>query len=188
MHFYWRGFIRWRDFLGLQFFLHRTFGAVSGHFFRPIHDVNFVSPQPHHRRAPKPFVFSSPSFSIWRTTKEFCQISCWYLSNLQHDYRVIPYSGGAFNARIVPVKLLKEECMQNVDLAWSTWIITGPKVSNVDALVAILHPRGLVSQITDALHYGASVLLLLRIFMFIDWQCHNEISSGVLVILELVTV
>ena len=77
----------------------------------------------------------------------------------------------------VPLKLLKEERMQNVDLARSTWIVTGPNPSDVDALVAILQQRGFVSQIRsttimqmvrdmDALHYGALALFLVFFFIF----------------------
>jgi hypothetical protein len=76
---------------------------------------------------------------------------------------------------------LKEEHtgMQNVDLARSTWIITGPEPSDVDSLVATLQPpRGLVSESQiravmqivrdmDALHFRVLVLLFLFIFMFI---------------------
>ena len=49
----------------------------------------------------------------------------------------------------VPLNLPKKEGenMQNVDLTTSTWIITGPEPSDVDALAAILQPRGLFSQI-----------------------------------------
>ena len=77
--------------------------------------------------------------------------------------------------------LLKEEHAQNVDLARSTWIITGPNPSDVDALVASLQPRrrGLFSQMIwptaivqmvrdmDALHYRVMVLLILNVIMFI---------------------
>ena len=81
----------------------------------------------------------------------------------------------------VPLNLPKEEHTQNVDLARSTWIITGPNPSDVDALVASLQPRrrGLFSKMIwptaivqmvrdmDALHYRVMVLLILNVIMLI---------------------
>ena len=94
------------------------------------------------------------------------------------SFRTRALSNGMY---CVPLDLLKEKHTQNVDLTRSTWIITGSDPNDVDALVAILHPRqGLVSQMMiwptavkqmvrdmDALHYRVFALLLLCIFMFV---------------------
>jgi hypothetical protein len=67
--------------------------------------------------------------------------------------------------------------MRNVD---STWIVTGPIINDVDALVSILRPREPVSQIRptaimrlvrdmNALHYGALALLLCAFKFIFKW-------------------
>jgi hypothetical protein len=148
------------------------------------------SPQPH-PRVPKqqsPFVLESASpvaallpasgFGVQpgdsvRLVAGIYQIP----STTIESFRTRALSNGIY---CVPLKLLKEERTQNVDLARSTWVITGPNPSDVDALVAILQLRGLVRvsqiwlttivqmvKIMDALHYRALALLLLCIFMFI---------------------
>lgn len=70
----------------------------------------------------------------------------------------------------------KEEPMRNVD---STWIVTGPNINDVDALVSILRPREPVSQMPtaimrlvrgmNALHYGALALLLCAFKFIFKW-------------------
>ena len=83
------------------------------------------------------------------------------------SFRTRALSNGSY---CVPIKLPKEERLQHVDLARSSWIITGPNPSDVDALIAILQPRGLVSQIMDALHYRTLALLLCIFNAILGWQ------------------
>jgi len=149
------------------------------------------SPQPHHR-VPKqqpgsPFVLDSASpdtalFPVSRVQplagdSVKVAVICQLPNTTIESFRTQAFSNGLYYVPLNP--LLKEEHMQNVDLARSTWIITGPNPSYVDALAAILQPqRGLVSQIRlteiiqmvkdmDALHYRVLALLLLCISMFI---------------------
>ena len=82
----------------------------------------------------------------------------------------------------VPIEPLtgssSEERTQDVDMSLSTWLVTGPKITDVDALVANLQPRRNVWWIrpiaimqkvrhSDALHYGALALFLLYLSSFI---------------------
>ncbi|KAF8806263.1 hypothetical protein BYT27DRAFT_6646338 [Phlegmacium glaucopus] len=96
-------------------------------------------------------------------------------------------SNGIYSVPVEPLSgpSSSEESMQNINLSPpSTWIVTGPKFSDVDALVAVLRPRGLVWRISqirltaitqmvrdlDALHYGAIALFLLYAFKLIfNW-------------------
>ena len=166
-----------------------------GHSFPPVQQFTPTwsrpsSPQPH-RRVPKqhsPFVLESASpvaallptsvFGVQpgdsvRLVAGIYQVP----STTIESFRIRALSNGIY---CVPLKPLKEERMQN--LTRSTWIITGPDPSDVDALVAILQPRGFVSQIRpttilqmvlqlvrvmDALHYRTVALLLLFLCIFI---------------------
>lgn len=92
-------------------------------------------------------------------------------STTVQSLRIRALSNGIY---CVPVEPVGEERIQNVD---STWIVTGPNINDVDALVSILQPRDPVSRIPttimqmvrdmNALHYGALALLLLNAFKFI---------------------
>ena len=82
----------------------------------------------------------------------------------------------------VPLNLLKEE--QNVDLARSTWIITGSNHSDLDALVYILQrQRGLVSQMI----WPTAIIWMVR-NMPVDalhcttesWHCWSSVFSCLL--------
>ena len=100
-------------------------------------------------------------------------------STTVESLRIRALSNGIY---CVPLELPKEEHMQNVDLAPSTWTIAGTNPSDVDALVAILQPRarGLVSQIrpttimqmvrdVDALYCVAFALFLYVFFFIFKW-------------------
>lgn len=148
------------------------------------------SPQPHpSRRVPKqqsPFVLESASpvaalfpasvFGVQPGDSVGLVAGIYQVpSTTVESFRTRALSNGIY---CVPLKLPKEERMRDVDLPRSTWIITGPNPSDVDALVAILQPRGLISQIPltviiqmargmYALHHRALALILLCIFMFL---------------------
>ena len=145
------------------------------------------SPQPHHR-APKqsPSILDSTSpvtpllpasvFGVQPGDSVRLIAGIYQLPSTTIDsFRTRALSNGIY---CVPLDLLREEHTQKVDLAWSTWIITGPNPSDIDALVAILQPQRIISQRRpttimkmvrdmDALHYRVLVLLLLFIFMFL---------------------
>lgn len=110
------------------------------------------SPQPH-RRVPKqqsPFVLDSTSlvtalypasvFGVRPGDSESVTLVAGIYqipSTTIESFRARALSNGVY---CVPLNLPKEEHTQNVDLARSTWIITGPNPNDVDALVAILRP------------------------------------------------
>jgi len=106
------------------------------------------------------------------------------------SYRTRALSNGIYCVPIEgPLKGNIPEARMELDdeLEPSTWIVTGSRYSDVDALVAILQPRGLVWRILhvwptaimqvvpirdmDVLHYGAltlSVALLVYAFVYLQ--------------------
>lgn len=100
------------------------------------------------------------------------------------SFRTRALSNGIYCVPIEPLReSFSEGRIQNVDLPPSTWVVTGPMFSDVDALVATLRPRGLVWRISqirpttimqvvrdlDALHYGAIALLLFAFKFIFNW-------------------